>query len=796
MLGSTPVTAVLGAAPGPDATLDEYKAFAKAATTAGLALLLIAPGAKTPVDMRTSRQRSADDKAAQEAAKEAGRPDWKRVKSRAGVHLATTDAALFGRYLTRYRETYGESTPVNMAIDVGRSGLIVVDADTADQVTAFLNDSGLDGVDVPPTVRTPGAVDSDGEWVHADGGHFYFTVPDGFTLPDRGTYAAPGGWVAMYGGRYVLIPPSVRTEGAYRLVGRDYPAPDWLLERISGDAAARFVDPAGRDEDMAGVIDRWAQTVSWADVLEPGGWTLTARPDSCGCPVWTAPGVHASPKSATTHDEGCTLGRYTLDNAPMHVWTDNPPEEFREWIDRTGSSTMSKLQAVAVTRYGGDVGSAATELDLVPDKTDALVLELGVDTGSMVSADDPDPVLPTPDAQPGPELSVVPDPADGGGASDGADAPLVDEEHMLKSETNGVPIIAPFDHWRNTEPPTWAIDGIIEHGATSLLIGPPGAGKSAVAIDMACAMVTGQRWQGRKTIRQRVLYLPGEGMSGAVQRILAWEQAHGQNVGRDLLLGDSIIQLGASSEAWQELAAYIIRHRVGLIIFDTFARMSLDIEENSATDVGKAVTRFDRLRTWTKAGVMVVHHTGKSSTSARGSSALWGAVESQILVTEGTWDASGIDGKPIDVSVDKQKNGEETEEPLPMMLTPAFDSIVVTGPSGEIGDPLDGVAAAPMVMPEPVIETAVRLREYLDRFPTQGLTRTDLFKYVRPDDHTLKTADPDLVWRRAVTEAVDLALRFGLIETLSGTASGSRYIPSHTTADQARQRAASEAMGE
>src|SRR5699024_790034 len=118
--------------------------------------------------------------------------------------------------------------------------------------------------------------------------------------------------------------------------------------------------------------------------------------------------------------------------------------------------------------------------------------------------------------------------------------------------------------------------------------------------DMACALVTGQRWQGRKTIRQRVLYLPGEGMSGAVQRILAWEQAHGQNVGRDLLLGDSIIQLGASREAWEELAAYIIRHRVGLIIFDTFARMSLDIEENSATDVGKAVTRFDRLRTWTK----------------------------------------------------------------------------------------------------------------------------------------------------------------------------------------------------
>lgn len=802
MIGSSNLSAVLGAAPDATADIPTLSSFIRAACGTGLALLLIAPGTKIPVDMRTSQQKSKDDTAAQAQAKIDGRGDWRKARSLAGSHLATTDASTVIKYVKRYRDTFGADAAVNFAAEVGRSGLVVVDADTADQVSAFLTDAGVhtdDGkpMDLPPTVSTPGSVDDDGTWAHSDGGHFYFTLDPGEELPGTGAWTAPGGYVAMYRNRYILIPPSVRPEGRYRLTGREYPAPDWLREEITATGRAREHTPHDPDspfdnagsDDLAAAVDQWAETITWSDILAPMGWTLTARPDRCGCDIWTAPGDHSSPKSATTHDTGCDLGRYTVDNAPMHIWTDHPGDEFEAWIKETGSATLSKLQALSVAEYGSDVGTAAAELGLIKS-VDDLAVDMGVSKANMSDALSATPTAPE-------DVAVPPTPGEDSDASAGdTDTELVDTDNVLRTETNGVPRIAPFDHWRTTAAPEWSIEGILEHGATAMLIGPPGAGKSAVALDMACALVSGQHWQGRKTIRQKVLYLPGEGLHGAVQRVLAWEQAHGKNVGEDLLLGDSIIQLGASSKAWEVLGAYIIRHRVGLIIFDTFARMALDVEENSATDVGKAVTRFDQLRRWTKAGVMIVHHTSKSSTSARGSSALWGAVESQVLVTPGTWDSSAVEGKPIDVHIQKQKNGPETDEPIPVLMKQMHDSVVITGPSGDVGDPLAGVAEAPMVIPEPMVETAVRVREYLDRFPTQGLTRTDLFKYLRPDEHTLTRRDPDLHWRRSVTEAVDLALRYTLIQTLSGTASGSRFIPGPASAEDARQRAAKEAMSD
>ena len=68
MLGSTPLSAILGS--GVDSTDHEaMRSFVRAACGEGLSLLLVLPNSKQPADMRTVRQRSADDKAAREAAK-------------------------------------------------------------------------------------------------------------------------------------------------------------------------------------------------------------------------------------------------------------------------------------------------------------------------------------------------------------------------------------------------------------------------------------------------------------------------------------------------------------------------------------------------------------------------------------------------------------------------------------------------------------------------------------------------------------------------------------------------------
>jgi hypothetical protein len=229
--------------------------------------------------------------------------------------------------------------------------------------------------------------------------------------------------------------------------------------------------------------------------------------------------------------------------------------------------------------------------------------------------------------------------------------------------------------------------------------------------------------------------------------------------------------------------------------------MSLGVDENSATDVGRAVVRFDQLRKLTGSGVMAIHHTGKDAgRGARGSTALNGALDSEILV-KADWTRHPDDdmtappqingqpiGRAIEVSVTKQKNAEQLDSPIHLLMVDHEGSPIITGPHGGL-DPMrdDIVFARPI--PEPLVETAIRIRGFVDRFTEQGATRAEIVIGVGPDPYTRSRRDAARHWRQTVAEAVDRALRYELIETLSGTPSGQRYIPSVGTADAARGQA-------
>ncbi|QHB36752.1 DNA primase/helicase [Mycobacterium phage Lephleur] len=913
MLGASDLQSILGVPPGMNTDPERMRAFIREACKVGLHLLLVYPNSKHPADMRTERVKNAADADAKEAARLAGRTDWARVKSPSGLALASNDPKVVLKYLDEYLRVFGtwhdadgnvvrpkgpkqvkESTlvecpPINLAIEVGASRLVVVDCDTKAQLDRFLAWSQAPAT-LPPTVRTPGQI-VDGVPVHSDGGHFYFRVPDGVELPSNLgaiTMSGDDGFAILWNRRYVLIPPSSRPEGPYVMAGEDYELIPALLEEITragalrAERAAEFERRAA--ERVPGALDtviaEWAESTPWSVLLEPLGWTPASRNDACGCEVWTAGEGHASPKSATAHTAGCTLGRYTPD-APLHIWTDNPGEPFDSWIAANGTKTMSKLQVVALTEYGGNIGKAMDSLGLIPSAptmaADGSILdgkaterEAGVDTANMdaplwgdvptpgpaptdwpteqaaAAAAEPAPYCPVcetgdgtfqadadgdlwhlpvggdvgdehlaepAEAEPAPVADLFSGVGPGQQGTDApapatppADVPFGDEAgpadpHVLNSATFGVPVIAPFAHWRDMPPPEYIIDGLLENGGLSCIIGPPGVGKSSVALDMACHIATGKRWQGRRTLKTKVLYMPGEGLSGAVQRIWAWEEAHGTEVGNDLLLANSIVKLGAQAEVWQEVGNYIIREGIGFIIFDTFARMALSVEENSATEVGKAVERFDQIRRHTNAGVLIVHHTGKHSETARGSSALNGALDSELLVREGRWDVrmvaddnGRLPGKAIELDTTKQKNSEQLAEPLPLMMVnwEPRNAPIITGPTGTV-DPMQGDIVLARPTPEPVVETAIRMRRLIaQRFPEQGLTRTELVTYLEMDAYTASRADATKAWKQKVAEAADRGLRYDLIQTLTGTASGSRYVPSGGSDEQARQLFAAE----
>jgi hypothetical protein len=908
--GVSPITTVLGSAPAPDADTAALKSYARTAASIGLHLLLIEPGGKKPVDMRSPVQRRTDDGLAKDAARAEGRADWDRVKSMAGVYLATSDTKLLDRYIERYRKTYGENTPVNFGVAVGPSKLIVVDCDTAAQVRAFLSDFEWNP-DTPPTVRSPGQRDEAGNWAHSDGGHFYFTTDS--VMPEQsGSLTGPGGYAVLWANRYVLIPPSVRPEGPYRLVGQDFPAPAKLIGAVTNAAYTKAQARLNAEvsPEVATAVDQWAETITWADILAPAGWALSARQDNCGCDIWTAPGDHASPKSATAHDTACSLGRYTTENAPLHIWTDNPGPELEAWIAERGTKTLSRLQAVAALEYGGKVGDAMREMRVMPDDSGALGFgrdlahELGAPSKNLdapledsifasggqtkriqtagagtidmrpksrISGPIPEPlsVVPlrvgdrfdpehtamleaqgftgsvTPDGvytfaapesdgriltitvdgddqiqkiiiriedteteSPLITLTPLPDPepaaappgdlfAIAGQLPPEGETPVTETDEV--EQVTGVPHIMPFAHWREYPAPEFVIDGLLEHRALTAVIGAPGVGKSGCVLDMAASIALGKRWMGRSTLRQRVLYLPGEGLSGAVQRLLAWESAHDSDVGEDLLVGDSIIQVAASPQAWAAVIQKMLEFDVGLTIIDTFARASVGLEENSATDVGRAIARFDQVRKATGSGLMVVHHTAKSSSSGRGSSALNGALDTELLIEDGLWwdDGEGpCPGRQLSMRVTKQKNAASPEDGIAMLALPFGNSFIMTGPSGLVDDPLDLVATVRAVIPEPIVNIAIRLQDFATRFRGQGITRSELAYGVPPDDYTNQRRDAKTAWRLKVAEAIDLGIRYGLLETFTGQATGARYIDGPCGAEAARERWAQESLAD
>jgi AAA domain len=206
--------------------------------------------------------------------------------------------------------------------------------------------------------------------------------------------------------------------------------------------------------------------------------------------------------------------------------------------------------------------------------------------------------------------------------------------------------------------PEWLIDGLIPLGGLAVLAGPPGIGKSFLAIDWAYSVAMGMPWQGHPTRGGHVVYVAAEGKAGLKLRQRAWKQQMGVDDCPNMRYLAQAVQLldGESVEALVD-EIYMLPATPVLIVFDTLARCFVGGEENSATFMGQLIAGADRLRGEMGATVLLIHHTGKQKSgnqmklAARGSSALDGAAElmMRLLSTK----ASGLS-----LICDKQKDGE------------------------------------------------------------------------------------------------------------------------------------------
>jgi hypothetical protein len=239
-------------------------------------------------------------------------------------------------------------------------------------------------------------------------------------------------------------------------------------------------------------------------------------------------------------------------------------------------------------------------------------------------------------------------------------------------------------------PPKPLIGELLSLDSLAQLYGPSGHRKSFVALDWAEHVAHGLDWHGSTVHAGPVIYIAAEGAPGTGQRVRAWMEHHRDPRNLHTLTFQTIpANLFKSGTRYANFVAWCALREPVLVIFDTLARNSVGAEENSAKDMGQIIESLDMMRLHTGACVLLVHHTGKDTTrGARGSSALKGALDTEIETTSS--------GQSVTLKWTKSK---DVAEPRPMTLeaVPVAESLVLiysrSGPSLLTSGALDTLAA-------------------------------------------------------------------------------------------------------
>lgn len=184
--------------------------------------------------------------------------------------------------------------------------------------------------------------------------------------------------------------------------------------------------------------------------------------------------------------------------------------------------------------------------------------------------------------------------------------------------------------------PFW-IDEILPKGSFVILAGPPKSGKTFIGLEMALSVMKGQPLFDSPKFTSdgggRVLYIVEENSRNALIgrfKTMGFTEdladqfylMHLQNVRLD------------ERESVDELRRDVTQLKPDLVVFDPFANFHSQ-EENSASGVQKVLQSITRMmKTLPDTTFIIIHHTGKNGETPRirGSSALWGRADLQLLV--------------------------------------------------------------------------------------------------------------------------------------------------------------------
>jgi hypothetical protein len=407
--------------------------------------------------------------------------------------------------------------------------------------------------------------------------------------------------------------------------------PPWLADRITAHGQARLERARvtqARTDTHADPVARWGSAVSWAAILEPAGWSATGKADGCGCPTWTAPGDHGSPKSATAHEPGC--GQWvTAADPPLHVWTDNPGPPWTTYIANNGRATLSKLQAVALLHYDDNTGAAMDALGIELTDSDALAVDLPADFGrARVTA---------PDGTGTPVSAASEDETERKIRERASQLWIDREARKLLADTDAAEITLPpvvsLDTLLATpdDPVTMRIDKVWPSGGAKVLCAAPaGAGKTTLNGNLVRALADGDPFLGAFEVNQhaeRIVIIDNEMTAGMLKRWLRKQGVTNTAAVVDVvtLRGQAgLFNLGNDRlrDRWTRRLADL---GCDFVIFDCLSPVINAMGLKEATELGKFLHPLtDMLTAAGVPDVLVHHHMGHEAERARGDSTALG----------------------------------------------------------------------------------------------------------------------------------------------------------------------------
>lgn len=580
-----------------------------------------------------------------------------------------------------------------------------------------------------PHVRTGGG-----------GNHWRFGLP-GFEVRNRQsagggggrTHRLPMGWDIRGEGGQVVAPPSVSGKGAYVELIEDgpYAAPEWLLDLIRPQVVDKGVDKGDPPDHMV-------STASGA--LLPGPTGVGGNGAAIGAVEESSRPTDRDTAYATTAlyaeiEEYAGLqdgrrGEAAAGFARRLVELAN----LARWPLLGPGSVYGHFEA-AMARAAGNAGGGGYAPHEVPLQWGRAMDHVGDRAAVIPPRYDLLPPPPFPAAGPGSaELNIV-DPGRTGGASHGVNgassAPSTAGAMPGPDQAFGVPPVQLPDPPcpPGVDPRTWLlvcagerrehadairawrrqagqpslesdlvtadrldeipdpvplVDGWLFVDSLARINGKPGQGKSFVAIDLAAHVASGRPWHGHAVRRGSVLYLAAEGLSGVKLRVQAWESAAGVKLGADFALLRRAVQV--TDPEWASLVELVRARQPALIVLDTQARITVGLNENHNSDLGKLVLAADALREATGACVLLIHHKGKADDAAggRGGNAVEGATVSEFDVWKNRSQVSMKTTRQKDIEADAKINFTLVAEDRSAVLSHHVEIVDPSGAGSEV----------------------------------------------------------------------------------------------------------------